>query len=236
MTEKEIKRIVYPLIAKYGHLNMSELADIFPNYVAFNCDDMRLSETRNGEFMYRQKLRNMISHQNLLIQNYDYGYQIDKCLKPAEITLQYGSPEKQINVQPSELELIDIERYRILGANFEKDIFDATFKDALNFVLDFEKNKLKNEKLASRIVNLVEDYPIIAEKFATHILSIDANGNAISIIVKLTETQFDPIVYTNADEAFIHSQVRPGRSFVYRVFDFNKKTKQGKIEIISLKN
>lgn len=97
------------------------------------------------------------------------------------------------------------------------------------FVCEYERECIKKYNLpdSKQVKWISKD---VGDGFGYDILSYDSQGNQIYIEVKTTEGNEKSSFYITANE-LLKSEQEKERYFLYRVYNFDKKTKRGEISI-----
>lgn len=151
-TEGQIRAAIRPLIEMYGELTTSEIKQQIEEVLILDDDDKIKSETRN-EILILQRIGNIVAHQSEEVKIYDEGFIVDKSFRPAKFIAIKGINQKKVKISDSEIRKrkraarrIETERkvYKKINWNLENERRTALGQLGEEFVLDFEKEKVKN--------------------------------------------------------------------------------------------
>lgn len=214
MTEKEIRRAIYPFIAIFGHLDMVELGKIIPKYLNLDKEDLKPALSRRGETKFRQKLRNLISHKNK--SEIDYGYIIDKSVKPSSFILKsaYGQ-NNEISENIKHLKSLEIGSFLQLPVI---EVFSENDFDVIDSVVDMEKEKISKicPGAEQQVINLAREYPKFSANFGFNILSLNENLEPIFILARPIDENRKTIL-SEREVCFLTTRKNQGCSYWYKV-------------------
>ena len=100
------------------------------------------------------------------------------------------------------------------------------------FVYEYEKERVSNFDLSS--VDRVLHLSILqGDGLGYDISSVNNDGSTRRIEVKTTSSGLETPFYMSENEKLFFETYKDDGAYVYRVYDFNRDTRRGKIEIIS---
>ena len=100
------------------------------------------------------------------------------------------------------------------------------------FVLEYERNRVQqfDPSSISRILHLSR---LQGDGLGYDISSVNADGSTRRIEVKTTSGGIDTPFYIYINEKLFFETYKNDGAYVYRVYNFDKLTRRGKIEIIT---
>lgn len=240
-TEAQLRRVVRTVLSRYGSLNITELIKAVKNEIPLDSDDIKPYAKRGNEMTIDHNIRNIESHvkKGCKTKYFDEGFFLDKNKKPAQFSLTTGIGTKLSIVSTNE-----IKKRRKISKAFHTTQKKLTQDDweELNkrrseiglhgelFVLDKEKDFVGDE-LKDRIIHESQN----SDMSGYDISSVDKKGNEKFIEVKTTTGKVsEPFFISENELNFI--KLHKANSFIYRVYEFNKNSKTGKLLIIGAKD
>lgn len=236
-SEAEIRRAIKPLLTVHGELNTSEVKSLLDTVLTFDAEDNLKSSTRKGEALIMQRIGNIVAHQKELIKVYDEGFVLDKSFSPAKFSL--FNPISHSAIDPEEIKAVKEKTRRFLARKIDwekaRERNNEVGDLGEEFVMTFEINRL------IQILNLERTE---AEQYVQHlsrlqgdglgydISSINQNGSPRYIEVKTTVGDSKQPFYLSENERQFFKEYQDS-AFIYRVYNFNKETKEGEVVIIS---
>lgn len=237
-TEGQIRAAIRPLIEMYGELTTSEIKQQIEEVLILDDDDKIKSETRN-EILILQRIGNIVAHQSEEVKIYDEGFIVDKSFRPAKFIAIKGINQKKVKISDSEIRKrkraarrIETERkvYKKINWNLENERRTALGQLGEEFVLDFEKEKVKNID-SSSVERVIHLSVLQGDGFGYDILSLNELGEPIYIEVKTTVKSEDtPFFMSKNEKSFFEQNTN---AWLYRAYDFNLDSRHGKIKMIS---
>lgn len=237
-SESDIRKAVSLLLRQHGSLTTSEVKKLLNTVMPFDNDDLKMSKTRS-EPLITQRIGNVVSHQKDDICTYDNTYIIDKTMKPATWSILIGLQSKDTLHRISNEE---VQKRKVRRRTFKPQKIDwnelnhrRTELGRLGeeFVIRYETNAVLSfaPDDLERIVHLSEEQ---GDGAGFDIVSLNIDGSDKFIEVKTTASgEKTPFYMTENERAFFEINKNEGNLFVYRVFDFDKSTREGKIKIIT---
>ena len=237
-TEAEIRAAIKPLIELYGEMTTSDIKQHLEEVLDYDEDDKIPSETRN-EILITQRIGNIVAHQSNLIKVYSEGFMVDKNYKPAHFFAIKGlaGHEKKISEkeikkrqQKAKQKLI----YKKVNWELENERRSVIGHLGEEFVYHYEIAKVKEFDLSSldKVIHLSEKQ---GDGFGYDICSVNEEGETIFIEVKTTKGPCETSFFMSKNEKMFFEENIDNNAFVYRVYDFNEKSRHGQIKIISAK-
>lgn len=237
-TEGQIRAAIRPLIEMYGELTTSEIKQQIEEVLILDDDDKIKSETRN-EILILQRIGNIVAHQSEEVKIYDEGFIVDKSFRPAKFIAIKGINQEKVKISDNEIRKrkraarrIETERkvYKKINWNLENERRTALGQLGEEFVLDFEKEKVKNID-SSSVERVIHLSVLQGDGFGYDILSLNELGEPIYIEVKTTVKSEDtPFFMSKNEKSFFEQNTNV---WLYRVYDFNLDSRHGKIKMIS---
>lgn len=238
-SEGEIKKGVKFLLRKYGSLTTSEVKKLLHTVMVFDDEDLKLSKTRPGESLIKQRIGNIISHQKpKTVRDYENAYRVDKTSKPTVWTVLSGLeskktldiiPDKEIQRRKARIKAFKPRKINWQEVNHHRTELGRLGEE---FVVRYEKNEIKKfaPQDLDRIIHLSEEQ---GDGAGFDIISLDYNGSDKYIEVKTTENGADtPFYMTENERLYFEINKDEDNLFIYRVFNFDRKTCEGKILVI----
>ncbi len=235
-TEAEIRRAIKPLLDRYGQLNTSQVKQKLEEVLIFDEDDKELSSTRK-EAKIMQRIGNIVAHQSEEIKIYEEGFTVNKKEVPALFTAVKGLSNGTL----AELSDKDIKVRQQKSKSFHGRDIDWAKKYEDNseignlgeeFVYQCEKDKVA--KFSKDDVDRVQHLSKLqGDGLGYDISSIDDQGNILRIEVKTTSKGEDTVFYMSKNERDFFEQYKDDGAVIYRVYNFDKKTRRGIIKEIT---
>lgn len=240
-TETEIRMVVRLLLELHGELNTTEVKDKLQEVLDFDEEDNISSKTRPGEVKITQRIGNIVSHQRDLFKIYPEGFAVDKNYNPAKFIAITGLNKNTRILKESEIKdkqnkakvlISPVNKvYKKLDWNAVNERRTSLGKSGEEFVLGREIERVR--KFApddvSRVYHTSENE---GDGFGYDILSLNRRGQSIYIEVKTTTGGEDAPFFMSINEKQFF-EVNQKNAFVYRVFNFNQRSRIGEIKIIS---
>lgn len=237
-TEGQIRVAIRPLIEMYGELTTSEIKQKIEEVLVLDEEDKKLSETRN-EILIIQRIGNIVAHQSEEVKFYDEGFIVDKSFRPAKFFAVKGINQEKVKISDNEIQKrkreasrTETERkiYKKIDWNLENERRTALGQLGEEFVLEFEKEKVKNID-SSSVERVIHLSALQGDGFGYDILSLNELGEPIYIEVKTTVKGEDiPFFMSKNEKSFFEQNAN---AWLYRVYDFNIDSRHGKIKKIS---
>ena len=238
-SESDIRKSIKVLLEAYGALTTSEVKQHLDEVLIFDDDDLQPSTTRN-EALIMQRIGNVVSHQSSETLLYNEGFLVDKNKKPALWVLASGLPgyeqrisDNRINLLRKNLGNYSSRRYRKINWEEVNERNSSLGMCGEEFVYFHEIEEIRsiNPNLTDKIQHLSAHQ---GDGFGYDILSVDKNGNSKYIEVKTTKSK-DPLspFYMSINERNFFEERIGSNAYIYRLYDFNMQSRNGKIKIIS---
>lgn len=238
-TEKEIRLAIKPLIELYGEMTTTEVKCHLEEVLDYDDDDRIPSETRN-EILIMQRIGNIVAHQSDIIKVYSEGFIVDKNFKPARFYAIKGISGEEEKISEKEIKkrkkkAQERHIYKKINWELENERRSKIGHLGEEFVFhrELEKVKMFDALSADRVIHLSEKQ---GDGFGYDICSINEKGESIFIEVKTTKNSLETPFYMSKNEKSFFEENIYNNAYVYRVYDFNEKTRHGKIKIISAKD
>lgn len=241
-SEGDIRRAIRPLLDLYGELSTTEIKKNIEEVLTFDSEDLEMSSTRN-ETKIIQRIGNIVAHQNQDKKIYPEGFMVDKTLKPAMFYPVTGLSDKlkpldektrkakkkkavqgrKQRIAKKRDYLAEQENHSELGALGEEFVYEREREEVATF----------DESAVGRVIHLSREQ---GDGFGYDISSLNKKGEPIYIEVKTTEGKIDtPFFMTKREREFFEENKSSKNVFLYRVFEFNKSSRHGKIKKITPK-
>lgn len=232
-TEAQIRRAIKPLLTVYGELNTSEIKSLLSTVLAFDDEDKIPSTTRN-EILIIQRIGNIVAHQTDIVKVYQEGFILDKSFRPARFTLLNPISNKALQ----EPEIKEIKRktkqFTARKIDWEKarDRNNEIGDQGEEFVMEYEIDRL-TELLSMDATQYVQHLSRLqGDGLGYDISSINEDGSTRLIEVKTTSGGFNTPFYMSKNEKHFFEEYA-NNAYIYRVYDFNRETRHGKVKIIN---
>ena len=243
-TEPEIRRAIKPIIEKYGQLNTTELKSILAEYIEYDEEDLKESDTRSGETLIEQRIRNIVSHAKSDDYIYPEGFKVNKNVKPTIFTAIEGLSTATVEISTNEIKKRkdDIKKsektkkvYRKINWNLENERRTEIGSKGEVFVYEREKQIVAefDEESVNRVIHLSAKQ---GDGFGYDIESVNKEGKTIFIEVKTTTGSVETPFYMSVNEKSFFEENKKNNAYIYRVYNFNPETSHGLIKIISAKD
>lgn len=235
-TEAQIRRAIKPLLTVYGELNTSEVKSLLHTVLTFDAEDNIQSNTRN-EILIIQRIGNIVAHQGENVKVYDEGFIVDKNHRPAKFSLL--NPISNEVIQPNEVKSIKEKTRRFIGRKVDwekvRDRNNEIGDQGEEFVLEFEIDRLTETlsiERAKAMQNVQHLSRLQGDGLGYDIFSINDDGSPRYIEVKTTSGDFNQSFFMSENERRFF-ETYGDSVFIYRVYNFNKETRHGKVKVIS---
>ncbi len=237
-TESEIRRAIRPLLDKYGELNTTEIKQNLDEVLIYDEDDIIPSSTRN-EIMILQRIGNIVAHQQETVKEYSEGFIVDKNYRPAKFIAVEGIGNSKKPLSTSKINQRKNSSHKFTGRKIDwskKRERDADIGNmGEEFVYEYEKERV--EKFDPSSVSRVLHLSILqGDGLGYDISSVNDDGSTRRIEVKTTSRGLETPFYMSKNEKLFFETYQDDGAYVYRVYDFDRVTRRGKIEIISAKD
>jgi len=233
-TEAQIRQAIKPLLTVHGQLNTSEVKRLLHTVLEFDEDDIIPSNTRVNETLIIQRIGNIVAHQTEIQKIYPEGFLVDKSTSPAVFKLH--NPVTNESISQKEVTTLKkaTKRFTARKVDWEKvrdqntEIGDQGEEFAVEYEIDrltalFGKDSAHHVQHLSRLQG---------DGLGYDIQSINDDGTIRFIEVKTTSGNLDqPFFMSKNEMSFFHEYKES--AFVYRIYEFNKETRHGKIRIIN---
>lgn len=234
-SEAEIRRAIRPLLDKYGELDTSEIKQKLEEVLFYDEEDRTQSSTRN-EIMILQRIGNIVAHQQDVVKEYSEGFIVDKNFRPAKFIALEGIGDAKQPLSNNKINQRKNSSHIFVGRRIdwcrkrERDTEIGSMGE--EFVYEYEKERVSNFDLSS--VDRVLHLSILqGDGLGYDISSVNNDGSTRRIEVKTTSSGLETSFYMSENEKLFFETYKDDGAYVYRVYDFNRDTRRGKIEIIS---
>ncbi len=235
-TEAEIRKAIRPLLDKYGKLNTTEVKRRLDEVLVYDEDDLRQSSTRN-EILITQRIGNIVAHQTQRVASYEEGFIVDKTTTPANFIAIKGINDNIQALSDEEIEVIKRRTQRLFkgkridwGKTRERNEEIGNLGE--EFVMEYEKEFVSDfaPHDVGRVLHLSQ---LQGDGLGYDISSITEDGRVKKIEVKTTKNGENTPFYMSENEKLFFETYKDDAVFLYRVYDFDTKTRRGKIKIIT---
>ena len=236
-TEAEIRRAIKPLLTVYGELNTSEVKNLLHTVLTFDDEDKRPSETRPGETLIMQRIRNIVGRPENKVEVFNEGFVLNKNYRPAKFSLL--NPILNDVIQPEEVTNIKekTKRFTARKVDWEKvrDRNNEIGDQGEEFVLEFETDRLVETlslKRTKAIQNVQHLSRLQGDGLGYDIYSINNDGSPRYIEVKTTSGDFNQPFFMSENERRFFKEYGES-AFIYRVYNFNKEARHGDVKVVT---
>jgi len=232
-TEAQIRRAIKPLLTVYGELNTSEVKKLLHTVLEFDDEDKIASTTRN-EILIIQRIGNIVAHQTDTIKTYQEGFVLNKNSRPAKFTLL--NPISQKPIKSTEIKEIKkkTKQFAAKKVDWEKarERNNEIGDQGEEFIMEYEIDRLTDLLLENSKEYVQHLSRLQGDGLGYDILSVNEDGSMRFIEVKTTSGDFNTPFYMSKNEKLFFEEYAIN-AFIYRVYDFNRETRYGKVKIIS---
>lgn len=238
-SEKQIRSAIRPLLDIYGEMTTTEVIENIESVLKLDNEDMTPSQTRNGEYMIYQRIRNIFSHQKETIKIYPEGFAGDK-----SGTRNLFKSVAGIANNTHVLSENEIKSKKFRNRTFKPHKIDFKKRNEENeelgrigeeFIVEFEKDRIYQlgETNSEKIQHLSK---LQGDGLGYDISSINDDGSPRMIEVKTTKFgKNTPFFMSENERAFFELHRQSNDVFIYRVYDFDMNSRHGQVEIIDAK-
>ncbi|APS41304.1 hypothetical protein FOL01_0445 [Weissella jogaejeotgali] len=239
-SEEEIKKGVSLLLEQYGQLTTAEVKQKLDTVMNFDDEDMEPSGSRN-EPLITQRIGNIVSHQKKQVETYYNVYQVDKSGSNAVWSILTGL-NSQSTLRPishDELKKRRTKREQFTPRKIDwtslNDSRDLLGQAGEEYAMRYETGRVS--KFAMNDLDRIIHLSILqGDGAGFDILSLNDDGSSRYIEVKTTRNNLDtPFYMTENERSFFDIHQQDDNLFIYRIYNFDKDTNSGEIEVISAK-
>ena len=225
-SEGDIRKAVRLLLDKYGEINITEAKEMLHEVLEYDEEDKELSSSRN-EIKILQRIGNIASHQVDEQKVYKEGFILDKKYEPARFTAVTGIGDSKKKISKNQVN--------------ERKKKSRTFKGRK---VNWGELREKNDDLGNlgeEFVDLTSVTSVLhlsrlqGDGLGYDISSINEDGTIRRIEVKTTSSGLNTPFFMSENEKLFFETYKDDSVYLYRVYDFDKLTRRGKIEIINAK-
>lgn len=234
-TEAEIRKAIRPLLDKYGKLNTSEVKEKLKEVLVYDDEDKVLSLTRK-EMMIVQRIGNIVVHQKDEIKEYDEGFIVDRTIKPANFIALIGIGDSKIALPENKILERRSRAQKFAGRKMDwgkkRERDEEIGNMGEEYVCEYERDRVNTFDPSSvrRVLHLSR---LQGDGLGYDISSVNEDGSVRKIEVKTTSRGLEAPFYMSKNEKMFFETYKDDEVYVYRVYDFNKSTRRGKIQIIT---
>lgn len=237
-SEAQFRTAIHLLLEQYGSLNTKEIKKKIGEVVDFTDDDLKPRANRGGEIWYKQTVGNVISHgPKNTVFNVKNIYQVDKTKDPAVFTLLQGLGQTLHTISS---ESVQIRRKSTRQFIPKKTDWKAVQDDHGSIGLSGEEFVTEYERDRVAIISSVDALRVehlsktLGDGAGYDVLSLNTStGNTVYIEVKTTTGNKNTPFYMSENErAYFELHRNDSELFLYRVYDFDKNSGTGEIDII----
>lgn len=233
-SEGDIRKSVRLLLDKYGEINVTEAKELLHEVLEYDDEDKEMSTTRN-EIKILQRIGNIASHQTTEQKIYREGFLLDKKYEPAKFTAIEGTGTSKKKISKKQVKLRK-ERSKIFkGRKINWGELRDKNADLGNlgeeFILEYEQERVSNFDPTS-VSSVLHLSRLQGDGLGYDISSINEDGTIRRIEVKTTSSGLNTPFFMSKNEKLFFETYKYDGVYLYRVYDFDKLTRRGKIKII----
>lgn len=241
ISENNLHPYIKGLVEEYGVLTVTDLNNYLRDILTLGSDDLKILNNRKDD-KFSQIVRNVVAHapNGISCKN---GYIIDKTKKPAVFYAKINT-DRDLKKSIITQEVIK-ERQKRKKTFFARKVDFTSLNiehSALGiageiFALEWERRRLRNLNVS---FDLLEEVIHFSRKYGDgagyDILSRkDNNFDLLYIEVKTTKDGLDTPFYMSKNEKTF-MEIYKDNTLIYRVYNYDKDTNMGEIEIIDYDN
>lgn len=233
-SEGDIRKAVRLLLDKYGELNVTEVKNKLHEVLEYDQEDREKSASRN-EIKILQRIGNIVSHQVDEQKIYSEGFILDKKYDPARFTAVVGIGDSKNKISRKQVNLRKKKSKIFQGRKVDWRRLREENNDLGNlgeeFVLEYEQERVSTFDLTS-VIGVLHLSKLQGDGLGYDISSINDDGTIRRIEVKTTSGGLNTPFYMSENEKLFFETYKDESVYLYRVYEFDKLTRRGKIEII----
>lgn len=232
-TESQIRRAIKPLLDVYGELSTSEVKQKLETVLTFDIEDKEMSSKRN-EMLIIQRIGNIVAHQKEKIQFYNEGFVVDKNYRPAKFMLV--NPISKTVIENDEIDIKKQQRNNFIAKKVDwdkiRDRNNEVGDQGEEFVMEYEVDRLVEKGVVNGKEIVQHLSRLQGDGLGYDISSINSDGSIRFIEVKTTTSDVNAPFYMSRNEKNFFD-VYGEQAYIYRVYNFNRETRNGEVKIIS---
>lgn len=233
-SEGDIRKAVRLLLDKYGEINITEAKEMLHEVLEYDEEDKELSLSRN-EIKILQRIGNIASHQVDEQKVYKEGFILDKKYEPARFTAVTGIGDSKKKISKKQVNERKKKSRTFKGRKVNWGELREKNDDLGNlgeeFVLEYEQERVFEFDPTS-ITSVLHLSRLQGDGLGYDISSINEDGTIRRIEVKTTSSGLNTPFFMSKNEKLFFETYKDDSVYLYRVYDFDKLTRRGKIEII----
>ncbi len=235
-TEAEIRKAIRPLLDKYGELDTSEIKKRLHEVLVYDDEDKTYSQVRN-EMKIMQRIGNIVAHQDKeKVKVYEEGFVVDKTSIPAIFTAVSGVGKYKQAISKSSIQDRKNNANKFVGRKVDwskkRERDEELGNMGEEFIYEYERDRVN--QIDSSLVNSVLHLSRLqGDGLGYDISSVNDDGSTRRIEVKTTSRGLNTPFYISKNEKLFFEIYKNDGAYIYRVYDFNKLTRRGKVLIIS---
>ena len=233
-SEGDIRKAVRLLLDKYGEINVTEAKEMLHEVLEYDEEDKEMSSSRN-EIKILQRIGNIASHQATEQKIYREGFMLDKKYEPARFTAVIGIGDSKKKISKTQIKARKKKTNTFKGRKVDWGKLREQNDDLGNlgeeFVLEYEQERV-SEFDPTSVTSVLHLSRLQGDGLGYDISSINEDGTVRRIEVKTTSGNLNTPFFMSKNEKSFFETYKDESVFLYRVYDFDKLTRRGKIEII----
>lgn len=238
ISESSLHPYIKGLVEEYGKLTVTELNKLLREILTLDTDDLTILSGRKDD-KFSQIVRNVVAHAPDGVSSKN-GYIIDKTVKPATF---YAMTTNSSDVSKAKISDATVKERRKKKKQFVARKVDFKTVNSENsalgdagevFALEWERNRLKELNVSfDLLAEVIHFSRQFGDGAGYDILSRKDNSYELLYIeVKTTKGDLNTPFYMSENEkAFM--EIYNENTLIYRVYNYNKQTNMGEIEIIT---
>ena len=233
-SEGDIRKAVRLLLDKYGEINVTEAKEMLHEVLEYDEEDKEMSSSRN-EIKILQRIGNIASHQTTEQKIYREGFMLDKKYEPARFTAIKGIGDSKKKISKTQINARKKKSKTFKGRKVNWGELREKNDDLGNlgeeFVLEYEQERV-SEFDSTSVTSVLHLSRLQGDGLGYDISSINDDGTIRRIEVKTTSGGLNTPFFMSKNEKLFFETYKDESVYLYRVYDFHKMTRRGKIEII----
>lgn len=234
-SEGDIRKAVRLLLDKYGEINITEVKEMLHEVLEYDEEDKEISSSRN-EIKILQRIGNIASHQVGEQKIYKEGFILDKKYEPARFTAVIGTGNSKKKISKNQVDARKRKSRAFKGRKVNWGELREKNDDIGNlgeeFVLEYEQERVYEFDPTS-VTSVLHLSRLQGDGFGYDISSINEDGTIRRIEVKTTSGGLNTPFFMSRNEKLFFETYKDDSVYLYRVYDFDKLTRRGKIKIIN---
>lgn len=234
-SEGDIRKAVRLLLDKYGEINVTEAKEKLHEVLEYDEEDKEMSSSRN-EIKILQRIGNIASHQADKQKIYGEGFMLDKEYEPARFIAVIGLGDSKKKISKNQVNERKKKSKVFKGRKINWEELREKNDDIGNlgeeFILEYEQERVYEFDPIS-VTSVLHLSRLQGDGLGYDISSINEDGTIRRIEVKTTSGGLNTPFFMSRNEKLFFETYKDNSVYLYRVYDFDKLTRRGKIKIIN---